>query len=157
MSIRNVVKALVYFVLLCAAFTLAPLSNAFADATSTSVAAPMQILGITISTATVISLAVSLVIPAVSALVSKNRAIAGFVTPLLAAANGFLTELGSVPDLGRYDWKAGLGTAIISYLLAVAGHYGIWKGTSTEQTLLAAGSSGIAPTPVESGGGSAQA
>jgi hypothetical protein len=98
----------------------------------------------TLNTATILSLITSIAIPGVSALLAKHAAMAGVLSPILATASGFLSEWAAAP--GHYDWKAGALTAVISYGVAVAAHYGLWKGTTYESSLLKVGSN-AAPAP----------
>jgi hypothetical protein len=91
------------------------------------------------STAMIVGLIVSVVIPLLSALLTRAHwptEVVGLLTVLLATANGFFTEWANAGD--RFRWQVALSTAIVSYVLAVAAHYGIWKGTSTEARALAA-------------------
>jgi hypothetical protein len=91
-----------------------------------------------VNTATVIAFVVSILIPAISSLVTSVKwppEIAGYVTLFLSAANGFFTEWGAHPH--DYHWQAGLVTAIISYLIAVASRLQLWQGTTIDHHLIA--------------------
>jgi hypothetical protein len=90
------------------------------------------------STAMIVGLIVSVVIPLLSALLTRAHwpvEIVGLLTALLATANGFFTEWANAGD--RFRWQVALSTAIVSYVLAVAAHYGIWKGSTAEAKALA--------------------
>jgi hypothetical protein len=91
-------------------------------------------------TTTIITVLVSFFIPGVSALLARGAVpanVAGFITPLLAAANGLLGDWANNP--GHYQWQAGVTAAAVSYVLAVAAHLGLWKGTATYKQLLRLG------------------
>jgi len=88
--------------------------------------------------ATVLSLLTSLVIPGVSALLAGGKVpnnVAGFLTPLLSIASGFCAAWAN--DVHGYDWRAGLVTGLLNYGIAVASHFGMWRGTGIEARLLA--------------------
>lgn len=94
------------------------------------------------NTATSLAVVLSFVIPALSALLAKGKVpanVAGALTALIAAINGFFTGWANSSSLTHYNWKTAAGIAIFSYLVAVASHYGLWKGTATESKLLAVG------------------
>jgi hypothetical protein len=97
--------------------------------------------------ATAIALAVSVVIPALAALLAKSRCprnVAGLLTLALASLNGVLTEaLGTGRD---FDWRHAIPVAVLSYVVAVLAHYGLLKGTPAEANLLAVGNK--PPMPV---------
>jgi uncharacterized membrane protein YqaE (UPF0057 family) len=98
-------------------------------------------MNITIDTATIISLVVSVVIPGVSSLLAKQHwpgELIGLLTLALATANGFFTEWAKSPN--DYDWKNALLLAVFSYALAVFGRVGIFKDTKLDEKLLAVGS-----------------
>lgn len=138
MSIRNVLKAFAFLVLLCAAFTLAPVSNLWADAAGVASTAPPVVFGIPLTTATVLAFMTSVFMPLVSALISRSHwpeKVEGYITLVLATANGFLTEWAVSPDADHYDWKKALVITFISLTLAVLGRLGFWKGTDLTQAL----------------------
>jgi hypothetical protein len=94
-----------------------------------------------IGTAEALSLATSVAIPLISALLYRaqwNRTVVGLLSLLLATANGFLTEWAAAPS--RYDWQDGIWRAALSFGVVVAAHYGVWKDTPAEGRLLAVGS-----------------
>jgi len=79
-------------------------------------------------TAIVLAIVLSWAIPALSALVARTHVMAGFLTLLIAAVNGFVSQWAAAPDVAHYDWKSALLVALVSFLVAVGGHYGLWKG-----------------------------
>jgi protein-S-isoprenylcysteine O-methyltransferase Ste14 len=92
------------------------------------------------NTAMIIAFVVSIVIPLLSNIVAKEhwpKEIVGLITAFLATANGFFTEWDQSGD--NFKWQTALSVAIVSFFLAVAAHYGLWKDTKTEQKLLRAG------------------
>lgn len=94
------------------------------------------------NTATSLAVVLSFVIPLLSALLAKGKVpanVAGALTMLIAAINGFVTSWVNSGHLNNYDWKTAAGVAIFSYLVAVASHYGLWKGTDTQNKALAVG------------------
>lgn len=94
------------------------------------------------TTAEALALVVSLVIPGLSALLARGKVpqnVAGFITLVLAAANGFFTGWADSSSISHYDWKNALGVGIYSLIVAIASHYGFWKSTETEAHLLAVG------------------
>lgn len=80
-------------------------------------------------TATMVALVVSVAIPAAAALLAKQHWpdwLVGLVSLLLATGNGFFSEWAQAGD--SFDWKPAAGTALVSYAIAVLGHYGLVKG-----------------------------
>lgn len=102
-----------------------------------------------LSLATILSFVTATVIPLVSALLAKQKwpvDVVGLLTLLLSAVSGFVTEWQVAPH--NFDWKTAAARSLVAFGIAVAAHYGIWKGTSTEAALLNVGSgSGLAPLP----------
>lgn len=93
-------------------------------------------------TATSLAIVLSFVIPALSALLAKGKIpanVAGALTLLIAALNGFFTEWAESSGPTHFDWKTAAGIAAFSYLVAVASHYGLWRDTKVQAELLAAG------------------
>lgn len=91
-------------------------------------------------TAAALQLLVSVVLPLVSAAIARGvipANVAGYLTPLLAAANGLFGDWARNP--AHYQWQAGVTTAAVSYGLAVLAHLGIWNGTGLYKTLLRLG------------------
>jgi len=91
--------------------------------------------------ATVIGLVVSVVIPALSSLLSREHwdaAVTGVLTLLLSTADGFFTQWGAHPV--DFQWKAAVGTAVVSYAIALATRFGVLKDTALDAKLLAVGS-----------------
>ena len=94
-----------------------------------------------LDTATIIALAIALVIPAVSSLLSKvhwPKEVVGLITLALSALNGFLTEWAKSPS--NFDWKSGLLLTVASFAIAIASRYGILKDTKLDAKLLSVGS-----------------
>lgn len=90
--------------------------------------------------ATAIALAVSVGIPALSALLAKSKCppnLAGMLTLLLASVNGVLTE--ALGTGHGFNWPHAISVAALSYVVAVLSHYGLLKGTPAEAKLLAVG------------------
>lgn len=93
-------------------------------------------------TATSLAVVLSFVIPALSALLAKGKVpqnVAGALTLLIAALNGFFTEWADSSGPTHFDWKTAAGIAAFSFLVAVASHYGLWKDTKIQNDLLAVG------------------
>lgn len=94
-----------------------------------------------LDTATLVGLVLSVVIPAVSSLLSREHwdtAVTGAVTLLLSGADGFFSQWAAHPS--DFQWKAALGTAVASYALALLVRFGVLKDTNLDATLLAVGS-----------------
>ena len=97
-------------------------------------------MNVVMNTATLLTLLTAVVIPAVSALLAKGKVpanVAGLITPMLAAASGFLAEWAQQPN--HYDWRQGAINAVMAYVVAVLSHYGLWKGTAAQDALLRVG------------------
>lgn len=92
---------------------------------------------LTLNTALTLSLVMNFLIPGISSLVAKSHAIAGIVTPILTAANGFFTEWSLSSDSHHYMWQSALGWAVLSYLIATGARYGLWKNTAVDKALIA--------------------
>lgn len=153
MSMRNVLKAFAFFLLLCAAFTLAPIS-AFASALNSVASAPPSILGVPLTPATVLAFATSFFMPLVSALVSHPKwsaTVEGYITLVLAAVSGFLTEWANSSDASHYDWKKAVVISGIALFTAVAGRLGLWKGTGLSAALSNFPATASAPPPPANG------
>lgn len=94
------------------------------------------------NTALVLLLVTSLLIPLVSSFLTRahwSAQATGIITMLLAAIGGFATEWSNSPNLNHYDWKTAAGTALFSFVVAVAAHYGVWAGGPAESRLRAFG------------------
>lgn len=95
-----------------------------------------------LNTATVLSLLIGVVIPHLSALLSGTKAIpawaGGYITLVLAAVTGFLSEWAKDPN--HYDWQRGALNAGVALLFAVISHYGVLRSTPVQAKLLAVGS-----------------
>lgn len=88
--------------------------------------------------AQIVGLIASVIIPLVSAALSRTKwpqEITGILTLVVSTADGFFTEWAHAAS--NWDWKPALGQTIITFALAVAAHYGIWKGTQTQAKVLA--------------------
>jgi len=88
-------------------------------------------------TATVISLIVSIVIPLFSALLFRAHwpvTVIGLLTLALSFANAFFTQWADTGD--RFDWRHALLLTVADFIVAVAGHKGIWKATPLESNLI---------------------
>ena len=97
------------------------------------------------NTALILLLVTSLVIPLVSELLSKahwSEQATGLITMLLAAVGGFCTEWSQSPNMDHYDWKTAAGAALLAFVIAVAAHYGVWKGGSLAAKLRTVGPGG---------------
>lgn len=93
-------------------------------------------------TATTLAVVLSFVIPALSAAAARGKIpanVAGGITLVVAALNGFFTEWADSSSATHYDWKSAAGIALFSLGVAILSHYGLWKGTDTEGHLLAIG------------------
>lgn len=91
-----------------------------------------------LTTAGVISLIVSVVIPLLSSLLAKAHwpgEVVGILTLLIAAANGFFTEWAQAGS--GFNWRHALLLAVASFVVAVLSRYGLWKGTVTDGKALA--------------------
>jgi hypothetical protein len=90
-----------------------------------------------IPTAMLVVVLASVVLPAVSAAVTRlhwDSSITGIITALLSTATGFLTEWGQAGS--GFDWKTAAVTALASWLVAVATQSRILSGTALEARLL---------------------
>lgn len=93
------------------------------------------------STAAVLGILISVVIPAVSSLLSRTHwdsFVTGLITLALATLNGFLVEWAHVG--ASFDWRGAVMAALSSYVIAVLVRMGLLKGTGFDGKLLAAGS-----------------
>lgn len=137
---RRLAVVLGFAAFLFACFTLAPIQSVFAATHAVALATVNQpsILGIPLSTATVLAVAISYFMPLVSALVSLphwSQTVEGYITLVLATANGFLTEWANTSDASHYDWKKALVLAGVSLAVAIAGRIGLWKKTPLSAAL----------------------
>jgi hypothetical protein len=88
--------------------------------------------------ATVAGFIAATVIPYLSALVTRHPGWwTGAITLLLSALNGVFTQWAAHGD--GFDWKAAVGAALISWVIAVVSHSKVLKGTAVEARLHAAG------------------
>ena len=101
------------------------------------------------STALILSLLLSIVIPGVASLLNVGRlspAVSGPITLLLAALNGFLTEWAAAPN--HFAWQPAALTALASYVIAALARHQLWAGTRTDAHLLAIGKpAAVTPPP----------
>lgn len=115
-----------------------------------TVSDPPAVFGIPLTTATVLAFLVSVFVPLVSALLSRpkwSEKVEGYITLVLAAVTGFLTEWADSSDATHYDWKKALLISFVSLTLAVLGRLGFWKGTDLTQALSNFPSVNPAPPP----------
>ena len=94
-------------------------------------------------TATILALLVSIVIPLVSTLLMKAHwpvDVMSYLTIVLAAINGFVTEWAQSPNANHYDWKTAVGISLSSLVVALISRRGLWVGTKTDAKLAAVGS-----------------
>lgn len=85
------------------------------------------------STAFVLSIVVSLVIPLASSLLTRAHwsvQATGMITMLLSAISGFFVEWSQAVNIDHFNWKNAAVAALVSYAFAVAAHYGAWKGSA---------------------------
>jgi hypothetical protein len=96
-----------------------------------------------LSTATILALILSVVIPHLTSLVSNTKIIpvwaGGYVTLVLSAATGFCSEWAQSPD--HYDWRQGLATAVGAFVVAALSRQVILKDTPTDTKLIDFGAS----------------
>ena len=91
-----------------------------------------------LNTPTIVALMVSVVLPLLSALIARPRwpgELVGVLTLLLAGATGFFSEWAAAGD--GFRWQTAMSTAVLTFGLAVAARYGLWKGTATDARALA--------------------
>ena len=77
----------------------------------------------------------TLVMPLLVGLVTKKSTAAYWKAALLMALsllNGVLTEWAASYD--TYDWRRALAGALFAWVIAVAGHFGVWKPTGASDT-----------------------
>lgn len=124
-------------------FVLAPITS-YATTTAHAVAsvatAPPSILGIPLSTATVLAFTTAYFMPLVSALLSHPRwsqNVEGYITIVLASVSGFLTEWANSTDASHYDWKKALVISGLALATAIAGRVGLWRKTALAAALSA--------------------
>lgn len=94
-----------------------------------------------LDTATVLLLCISVVIPLLSSLLAKQHwpsELVGILTLLLSTLGGFLVEWQKAGS--SFHFRTALGLALTSFIVAVFGRLGLWKGTQTDAKLLAVGS-----------------
>lgn len=91
-----------------------------------------------LSIAFVLSLVVSVIIPLVSALFTRAKwssEVTGIISLFLSAIAGLAVEWSQATDLSHFNLKAAALNAVVSYVVAVAAHYGAWKSGSIEASL----------------------
>lgn len=101
-----------------------------------------------LNTALALVTIISFVIPLLSALLTRAHwapEITGLVTLALSTALAFFTTWQQSSNATHYDWKTVLGTALYSFLVAVATHYGVWKSGKAEAALKAFPAAKAAP------------
>lgn len=90
----------------------------------------------------------SVLIPGLSALLAKahwDQSLTGALTLGLSTALGFLTEWAHAG--AGFDWRAAVGTAAVSWLVAAVSQSKILSGTALESWLLSIGSATPATVP----------
>ena len=98
----------------------------------------------TLNWGTLLLFAASVIIPAISAAVVREKwdtSITGVVTAFLAAGAGFLTEWGEHPH--AFEWKTAAVAAFGSWLVASVAQARVYAGTRLEVWLRALGSSAL--------------
>jgi hypothetical protein len=86
-------------------------------------------------------LLVSVVLPLVSSLLTTTKMpdeVRGILTLVLAGVTGTVTEWAKSGD--GFDWRTAVKTALVAFVIAVAGRVALWRGTKTDGKLLAVGS-----------------
>lgn len=94
----------------------------------------------TLDTATILALLGSVIIPAVSQLIARahwSNGVVGLISLTLAAINGFVSQWADATDASHYNWQRALGVTLMSYILTVLAHYGLWRNTEVERKLRA--------------------
>lgn len=108
-----------------------------------------------LNTASILALLLGVVIPHITALVSGTKVIpaqyGGYITLVLAAVTGFLTEWQLNPH--AYDWKTGVLNSAASLVIAYLTHQNALKGTTLQGKLLAVGAPQTTPAVTGGGGG----
>lgn len=90
----------------------------------------------------VISLLVGVVLPVLVGLVTKvttSESTKAILLAALSAVSGFLSEYGAAVGAGTFNWFDALLTAITTFVVAVAMHYGLWKPTGVAARAQATG------------------
>lgn len=93
---------------------------------------------IVLNFASIIALIINFFIPLLVALVTK-KVTPGWVQAIIlmffTALNNFLVQL---PDqIHGYPWKTAIVSAFISFAVAIAAHFGLWKQTTLQAKILA--------------------
>ncbi|MGL5910229.1 MAG: hypothetical protein ACRCZP_09520 [Phycicoccus sp.] len=103
----------------------------------------------TITSAQLIGLAVSTLLPVIVALVTARAAESStkaLTLLALAAVSGFLTQWLAALEVGAgFDFSQALLTVLSGYIVAVASHFGLWKPTGVT------GSAGVVAARVPAG------
>jgi hypothetical protein len=100
------------------------------------------------TTATTVLLIVSVIIPLLSSLLSRAHwpsEVTGILTLVLSTANGFFVEWSNAGD--NFHWKQAVLNSVVSFFVAIASRYGLWKATTTDAVLLR--SPRAKPTPAK--------
>lgn len=102
--------------------------------------------------ASIISLFVGIILPVLVAAVTKSTATAAMKSVLLVAGSvisAFLAELlGALNAHAAFGWQAAAITALGTFVVGVASHYGLWKPTGTADAVNAIGGVIGGPSPV---------
>lgn len=90
----------------------------------------------------VFSLLLGVVLPIIVALVTKrvtSEATKAILLAALAAITGVLTEYAHSIGSGSFDWWTAVLTALGTFIVAVATHFGFWKPTGVAARVQATG------------------
>lgn len=88
-------------------------------------------------------LAVTVLMPLVVGLITKPTtpaAVQALLLTLASLVNGVLSAALAAGD--GFDWYKAILQAAVSFVIAVASHFGVWKPTGATQKALAVGSRG---------------
>lgn len=94
-----------------------------------------------LSTATLVAYVLSVGLPLLSSLLSRQHwpsELTGILTLLLSGLTGFGTEWAHAGS--GFRWQAAASVALTSFVIAILSRYGIWRDTHLDAKLLLAGS-----------------
>lgn len=95
----------------------------------------------TLSAATVVAYVVSIGLPLISSLLSRQHwpsEVTGVLTLLLSTLTGLGTEWAHAGS--GFRWQAAASVALTSFIIAILSRYGLWKDTSVDTKALLVGS-----------------